>query len=428
MLRYDPERVAALQAQDAADRRAAGHRHQRRSGRARRGGHGPGRPCAVGGGLAPAARRRGGQRRHGHLVGLPSRRIPRVRGWSAQSLDGGARPSSSPATGRHWARRWPSTARAVIDDGDVDDVEDLVEALRGAGADDEAVRAFFEELGGAGVADLLMALGTQAGHGAEAAGAGRPGAHPAGRGQSPARLPADVRRGDGRAVRRRARRRHAEPGRRPVVPVRRHHVRQRPARRHGHRRGRRGAGRRRRRAAGRGLALVAEPGALGALPGARRRVRARRHVGAAPRQRPDVRAARVARRRRRRRAGCVHRRAAGRVPAGSTRRRRRRDASPRRRRRAGRRRSGRGRRRRPRAARGRRAGRLGVRRPRRIAERRRAPGLLGQRRGEPVGGHHPRPARAGRPDHRPDRRPGHARTAPRAPVGGARRRPGRGPG
>ena len=57
------------------------------------------------------------------------------------------------------------TARAVIEDGDVDDVVDLIEALGGVGGDDEAVRAFFEQLGGAGVAELLMALGTQAGHG-----------------------------------------------------------------------------------------------------------------------------------------------------------------------------------------------------------------------------------------------------------------------
>ena len=57
------------------------------------------------------------------------------------------------------------TARAVIADGDVDDVAGLIEALRRSGADVLAARAFFEALGGRGVADLLMALGSQAGHG-----------------------------------------------------------------------------------------------------------------------------------------------------------------------------------------------------------------------------------------------------------------------
>ena len=382
----------------------------------RRGGHGPGRPCAVGGGLAPADRRRGGQRRHGHLVGLPSRRIPRVlwvgppSRWTAVSAQLVTRHGAS------LGAAMAETARAVIDDGDVDDVE---------GPRRGPARRGRRRRGGAGVLRRARRRRRRrppdgVGHAGRARrrgrGAGRPGAHPAGGGQSPARLPADVRsrrwsRGSSTST---ATARGARP-----PPCRSCSTTPRSAATCSSPRSPPWSTRSWPPPAtsrGDGASLWS----LSPVPSVLYRVL---DDEAAPGgtsellrgSRPDVRAARVARRRRRRRAGCVHRRAAGRgtcwvnvtsdvdgmrrlaaaaeraaagpdVVAGAD----------------------------PSAARGRRAGRLGVRRPRRIAERRCAPGLLGQRRGEPVGGHHPRPARAGRPDHRPDRRPGHARTAPRA--------------
>ena len=167
VLRYDPERVAALQARTwqtveqlatvtSDDPAALGAVGTARVARVRLEEDWLPLLAGVVGSDAMvtwSASRPGGSR--GSVGGPPSR-------WTAVSAQLVTRHGAS------LGAAMAETARAVIDDGDVDDVEDLVEALRAAGADDEAVRAFFEELGGAGVADLLMALGTQAGHGAEA--------------------------------------------------------------------------------------------------------------------------------------------------------------------------------------------------------------------------------------------------------------------
>ena len=123
VLRYDPERVAALQARarrtveqlatvTSDDPAAAGAVGTARAG-----------PPAAGAGLAPAARRRGGQRRHGDLVGHRSRRVRRVR---AVVRPAAGRRCSAQLVTRHGAplgAAMAETARAVIDDGDVDDVE-----------------------------------------------------------------------------------------------------------------------------------------------------------------------------------------------------------------------------------------------------------------------------------------------------------------
>ena len=164
MLRYDPDRVSALQEQA---RRTVEQLATVTSDD----------PAATGAvGTARAARQR-----------LERDWLPLIAGvvasdamvtWSGSHPGG---PSGDPLGRwsdllaqflvRHGAPRGAAmaeTARAVIEDGDVDDVEDLIAALRAADGDDEAVRAFFTDLAGAGVADLLMALGTQAGHGEEA--------------------------------------------------------------------------------------------------------------------------------------------------------------------------------------------------------------------------------------------------------------------
>ncbi|MET0325861.1 MAG: hypothetical protein ABW219_11600 [Ilumatobacteraceae bacterium] len=77
-------------------------------------------------------------------------------------------PSFLGRSGADLGEAMAETARAVIDEGDVDDVVGLTEALRAASGDVVAIRTFFDDLGGSGSADLLMALGAQGGHPDEA--------------------------------------------------------------------------------------------------------------------------------------------------------------------------------------------------------------------------------------------------------------------
>ena len=138
-------------------------------------------------------------------------------------------------TARHGpdlGRGLAATAREVVADGDVEDIADLAAALLGAGSDTAAMRTFFAELGGDGVAELLMYLGTEVEHADEAldlAGALRTRlAESSARPGFPATFPAElverfiVETEDDRA----------QPGRRHGLPVRRHQLRHGLPRRH----------------------------------------------------------------------------------------------------------------------------------------------------------------------------------------------------
>ncbi len=70
--------------------------------------------------------------------------------------------------GAELGRALADTAEDVIDDGDVDDIVDLAASLERFAGDVVAMRTFFSELGGDGVAELMMALGTDVEHATEA--------------------------------------------------------------------------------------------------------------------------------------------------------------------------------------------------------------------------------------------------------------------
>ena len=70
--------------------------------------------------------------------------------------------------GAELGRALADTAEEVIADGDVDDIVDLTASLERSADDVVAMGTFFTELGGDGLAELMMLLGTDVEHAAEA--------------------------------------------------------------------------------------------------------------------------------------------------------------------------------------------------------------------------------------------------------------------